>query len=120
MSWYAAHLILAVRFKDGVQDRHPVWENVVLISAESDEEAFRKAEERGRADEGDDDGSFRWGDRPATWVFIGVRKLTALAHPDARPRDGDEVTYTEMEVDSSDDVDRLAAGDAVAAQLVGM
>jgi hypothetical protein len=66
MTWYAAHIVMAVKFKRGEQNRFPVWENIVLISAESEEEAFAKAEERGRCEEGDDGGTFTWGDRPAT------------------------------------------------------
>ena len=117
MSWYAAHLILYVKVKDRPQARCAVHENVVLIRASSEEEAFAKAEQRGREDAGDDDGSFRWGGEPATWVFAGVRKLTACVDGDKRPGDGTEVTYTEMEVESEQAVSKLVDGQPVSVKI---
>ena len=117
MTWYAAHLIMYVKLKAGEQKRFTVWENVVLLRAASDEEALAKAERRAREDEGDDDGSFRWGGHPATWVFAGVRKLVTCADPDVRPDDGMEITYIEMELPSLNSVRRLAQGHEVTVRL---
>lgn len=117
MSWYAAHLILYVKLKDQHQKRFPLWENIVLIKAGSEEEAFAKAEQRGREEEGDDDGSFRWGGKPAEWVFAGVRKLTSCQDPDKRPNDGTEISYTEMEADSREAIEKLVAGQAVSVKV---
>jgi len=113
-NWYAAHLILYVQLKDRAQRKYPIWENIVLIKARTDEEAFAKAEKRGKEAEGDDDGSFRWGDKPARWVFAGVRKVTLCEDPESRPNDGTEVSYTEMEVESEQAVRKLVAGQPVA------
>jgi hypothetical protein len=114
MNWFAAHLIMAVKLKRARQTRFPVWENIVLIAAESEAAAFAKAERIGRAEEGDDGGTFRWGGHPATWVFKGVRKLTECVSADDRPGDGTEVSYIEMELDSQEAVNQLAAGEPVA------
>lgn len=112
--WYAAHLILYVKLNDHTQRKYPIWENIVLIKARTDEEALAKAEKRGRDDEGDDDGTFRWGGKPAHWVFAGVRKVTLCEDPETRPDDGTEVSYTELEVDSEQAVRKLVAGQPVA------
>jgi hypothetical protein len=104
-----------VELKDKGQKRFPVWENVVLIQASSEDEAFEKAERYGRAEEGDDGGSFHWGKSPARWVFAGVRKLTECQTATDRPEDGTELTYTELELDSREDVKRLASGKPVQA-----
>jgi hypothetical protein len=117
MSWFAAHLVLYVRLKAQPQRRFPVWENIVLIRADSDEEAFAKAAEHGRKEEGDDDGTFHWGGQPASWVFAGVRKLTACQDPEKRPGDGTEVSYLEMEVSSAEAVEQLVGGQPVAVRL---
>jgi hypothetical protein len=101
------------KLKDQPQERFPVWENIVLIRAASEGEAFKKAEKRGREEEGDEDGSFHWGGQPATWVFAGVRKLTACEDAEKRPGDGTEVSFTEMEVASKDAVEQLVEGQAV-------
>jgi hypothetical protein len=111
--WYAAHLILYVQFKNRPQRKFPVWENIVLIKAKTEEEAFAKAERRGKDDEGDDDGTFKWEGKPARWVFAGVRKLTLCEDPEKRPDDGTEVSYTEMEVDSEQAVAKLVGGQSV-------
>jgi len=114
MSWFAAHLIMYVKLKGKRQSRFPVWENIVLIEADSEAQAFHKAEQRGRLEEGDDEGSFRWGSQPARWVFAGVRKLTTCEDPETRPSDGTEVSYSELELDSQEAVAQLVAGEPVA------
>ncbi|MEX2139033.1 MAG: DUF4288 domain-containing protein [Pirellulales bacterium] len=115
MSSYAAHIIMFVELKDESQERFPVWENLVLIEANSEDAAFEKAERYGRAEEGDDGGSFHWGKSPARWVFAGVRKLTQWQTVSNRPEDGTELTYTELELESREDVKGLASGKPVQA-----
>lgn len=116
MSWFAGHLVLYVKFKDQPQDRFPVWENIVLIRADSEDEAFAKAEQRGRAD-AEDDCTFRWGNRPARWVFAGVRKLTACQDPEKRPGDGTEVSFVELELGSEAAIRKLLDGESVSVKL---
>jgi hypothetical protein len=113
MTWYAAHLIMAVKLKEQTQLRFPIWENIVLIQAKTEREGFAKAGAHGRQDSGDNDGSFRWDGQPATWVFAGVRKLVQCALMAEQPGDGDEVSYAELELDSYEAVEKLAAGDVV-------
>jgi hypothetical protein len=108
--WYAAHLLMYVKRKNGVAGKVPVWENIVLIKADSEEEAFAKAEERGKKDEGDDDGTFLWAGQPAAWVFAGVRKLTLCEDSQKRPADGTEISYIEMELDSEQALADLLEG----------
>jgi hypothetical protein len=59
MPWFAASAIMYVRFKSGAQDSYPIWENVLLVEAESAVQAHRLAMEFAMRDEGDSDGSFR-------------------------------------------------------------
>jgi hypothetical protein len=84
-----------------------------LIKAESEGEVFAKAEQRGREEEGDDDGSFRWAGKPAMWVFAGVRKLTACQDDEKRPGNGTEVSFLEMEASSRVEIDKFLQGEAV-------
>lgn len=118
MNWYAAHLVMYVERKAKHQDRFPLWENIVLIRADTEDEAFAKAEQRGREDEGDDDGTFRWGDEPACWVFAGVRKLTLCQDAEKRPGDGTEISFTELEVGSTETIGKLLAGEAVTVKFL--
>jgi hypothetical protein len=113
MSWFAAHVVMVVRHKSGRQKRFPVWENIFLIQAASEEQAFAKAEARGRQDEGDDDGSFTWDGHPAAWVFAGVRKLTACEPADKRPGDLAEITYSEFELSSEYMLEAYVRGEHV-------
>ena len=119
MTRYAAHLILAVRFRDGRQDRFPCYENVVLLEAETDDEAMTMAEEYGKEDARDLDDDFRWGDRPAYWEFVGVRKLIECREaepgfPDDPVLSRTELTYSRMELASEEDLRKLAGGEPVA------
>jgi hypothetical protein len=117
MSWFAAHLILYVERKDHDQDCFPLWENIVLIEADSEEEAFAKAEQRGREDEDADD-SLRLGGKPARLVFAGVRKLTECQDADKRPGDGTEVSYIEMEVGSKKAIEKLLGNKPVSIKFM--
>lgn len=115
--WYAAHIVMYVRRKSKTPGKIPVWENIVLIKADSEEAAFAKAQERGKQDEGDDDGTFTWAGQPAEWVFAGVRKLTLCEDPEKRPTDGCEVSYTEMEVPSDQALRVFVEGKPVTVQI---
>jgi hypothetical protein len=117
MSWFAAHLVMAVKLKEQSQKRYPAWENIVLIKADSEDEAFEKAERRGREEEGDDDGSFRWGGQPATWVFAGVRKLTTCQDAERRPGDGTEVSFLELEFSSQEALEQFVEGQPAAVRF---
>lgn len=117
MTWYSAHIVMFVELKDKGQERYPVWENVVLVQAQTEDEAFEKAEQYGRAEQGDDGGAFRWGKSPARWVFAGVRKLTECQTITNRPENGTELTYNEFTVGSLEDVKRLASGKPVQASF---
>ena len=113
MTWFAAHLLMGVQLKHRTQKRFPAWENVVLFRAGNADEAFAKAEARGQADAGDDDGSFRWGGEPATWVFLGVRKIVECVED---PADGVEITSQQLVFDSLSMRDLYAAGEAATLQ----
>ena len=112
-TWYAAHIVMYVTFKDGSQDHYPVWENIVLIKANSEAEVFAKAEKIGRDGEGDADGSFRWEGREARWNFGGVRKLVLCQDSDRRPGDRSEITYQQFIVPTRQALDRLLDSDTV-------
>jgi hypothetical protein len=115
--WYAAHLLMYVRRKNKSAGKIPVRENIVLIQADSDDDAFKKAAARGQRDAGDDDGTFRWEGEPAEWVFAGVRKLTLCDDAHKRPADGTEVSYNEMEVSSIEALQSLLDGKSTNVKL---
>ena len=112
MRWFAAHIVMIVEFKQDEQDYIPAWENVVLIKADSEAEAYQQAEVLGLEDEGDDCETFRWGKRAAKWTFAGVRKLTECALLGDGPETGDEITYTEFQFKTRHDVKRFVEGKA--------
>lgn len=114
MPWYAAHLILSTVFKDGLQDRYPAREDVVLIEADSPPDAFEKAKGLGKGREGDEGGTYRCDDRKATWTFVGVRKLVECEGYVDRPADGAELTYSLLEVPDRESLQRLAKGEEAA------
>jgi hypothetical protein len=118
MNWFAAHLIMWVKIKGKRQTRFPCWENIVLIEAESEGKAFAKSEKRGHQEEGDCNGTFRWCGQPASWVFGGVRKLVLCEDPENRPLDGSEITYTEIEVESKEALEKLVSGEPVAVKYL--
>lgn len=112
MSWYAASIVSYVKFKDGNQDEYPIWENVVLIKASSDEDAFEKAKCIGKESDGD---AFIWEDRPAVWQYAGIRKILSVDtnNEDASIGDGLEITYSQMLLKNKTDLDKFVEGDEI-------
>lgn len=125
MSWYAAHIIQYVKFLDGIQDRYWVYENVVLVEADSVDAARAEATRIGQTVY-DDDGTqgTHLNDRPALLAFAGIRKLVQCENMSGeglgwddegfRPTHGTEITYSHLEVDSAEAFDRLLQGESVA------
>ncbi len=126
MEWCAAHIIMYVRFLDGIQDKYIVWENVLLLSAENEQTLSAKAEQLGRtAYEGEVDEVTSEG-RPAVWEFVGVRKIISCAYPidlesaemaihesEADLKEGTELTFSKIQVASYQALMDLAAGKSV-------
>jgi hypothetical protein len=117
VKWYAAHLVMFVQFKKHRQSRYPIWENIILIKARSDEEALDKAGKRGRRDEGDSSGTFRWCGKPTRWVFAGVRQIV---YCDGKPVDGTEISFLELEVGSKKTLEKILEGKTASARIAAI
>ncbi len=115
MPWYAAHTIMRVKLKEHQQDQYPIWENVILIEANSDDEALSKAQERGKEDEIQSD-DFTWEGHPAILTFEGVRKIIDCQEKNDFPRDGTEITYSQMLVASEEALLQLVEGKSIIVQ----
>lgn len=118
MSWFSCHVVMSVRFKDGVQENFPAWENIYLVEAQDGEAAADKAERIGLSLEGDSSGTFEWDERPAKWVFAGVRKCMEIVHPTEQanePTDGAELTYIDLRFEGEEDLRAFVEGDEVKA-----
>jgi hypothetical protein len=103
-----------VKFKDGNQDKYPIWENIILIEASSSDEAWDKAIIRAREDEDESPrGESFWEGRPFKFVFAGIRRLVACVDEDSRPTDGTEITYSQMELPDSDSLSKFLKGEEV-------
>ena len=114
MNWYAAHIVMYVRFRQGPQDPHYVQENIVIVQANDPAAARQLAEQKARRDyEGDSEGSFTCDGRSATWEFAGVRMCVECEDPDAPLTSGKEITYLEYRLQSGADLSRLVSGESV-------
>lgn len=111
--WFAAHIIMSLRVRDGEQDLFPVWENIVLFDTESRPAAERLAQTHGQEEEAVSDLSFTWNGRPARWVFAGVRKIISCENEHLPPSNGTEVSYSEFVLRSIEDVERLSKGETI-------
>lgn len=106
--WYAAHLIMALKFQDGRQDIHPVWENIHIIEADTSDEAYDKADRIGLFEQEADTGKHTYGERPVRWKYAGVRRLAeCIAFEDGPPQSEREVTYLSYFLKDEKSFDRL-------------
>ena len=118
MAWFAAHAVMYLKLKDEPQDNFLVWENVLLVQADTPDQAEERAVARAREDEGDSNGTLTYGDKPATWVFAGLRKVLSVAHRADSLRSGDEVTYSEFLLQDLASIQKFARGDDLEVRYV--
>jgi hypothetical protein len=114
--WYSAHAIFY--FESDGSDSFLVHENVYLIEADNDAQALDRAIILARENEDqNEDGHLELNDRPAKYIFSGIRKIIAVeTTPETAAGkifSGVEVTYSVMEVDSFEEVERLSEGEFV-------
>ncbi len=120
MAWYTVSLIRSIKLKDGRQKIYPIYENYVLIEADTVEDAFEKADLIGEK-VSNIDARLILNNKPAKMMYMGLRKLIEIHDPlsisdelhMSRPEHGTEVSYSYMEVDSEDKLKRLAKGESV-------
>jgi hypothetical protein len=87
-----------------------------LTEAESPEKALEKTEKRAREDAEVCSDGLTLNGKPAAMVFVGIRKLIevrTIGDIEDKPADGSEVTYSELVLDSEDDLRKLVAGESV-------
>jgi hypothetical protein len=116
MVWYVASAVMELRPRSGRSWPSFFHENCYLVESETPSAALELAEAIARrsivADEGLElDGV------SAEFVFLGIRKLTAIANPidvdldrDA-PITGSELTYNEVEIHSEMELARFLRGE---------
>jgi hypothetical protein len=114
--WYSAHAIFY--FKCEHRDSILVHENVYLVRSSDEEDALAQAISIARQNEDlNEDGHLELNSKPAQYLFAGIRKVVAVElNPDTAKDEiasGLEVTYSELEVDTIEDVTRLADGEFV-------
>lgn len=119
MKWFTAHILMYFELKtpdpgQGDQSEFVVWENVVILSGNSLDEVFEKARKRGQADERNGGDDLTWEGRPVRMVFGGLRKIVECdSEIEGALSEGDELTYSEMKVQGSENLRRLISGEKV-------
>jgi hypothetical protein len=115
MTWYAAHLITYFEFNDKNDKQIPVWENIVLIEANSDESASEKAKKylSEKYESYDSEESTLWDGFPGNWRPAGIRKVIECECEDDTLSDGIEVTYSQYICQTEDIVNAFVQGDPV-------
>lgn len=112
--WYCAHAIFY--FGCEGQESFLVHENVYLIDATTEAEALVRAKRIASEHEDlSEDGHLELNERKAQYRFVGIRKLIEVeldsTTGQGRLHSDVEATYSVLEVDTLDEVERLAAGE---------
>jgi hypothetical protein len=90
--WYLSYEILYYELTPpSEQEKYTVWENLVLIKADSPEEAFEKAMRHGSMSEG----NVKKGDQRAVCKFKGLKNLIKIYEEIG---DGAEIEWKEYEL----------------------
>ena len=116
--WYCAHAIFYFKLKyKEEQDSYFIHENVYLVQANDADEAMEKSLEYARDyEDSNEDDNLKLNNEPTCCIFAGIRKLITVSIP-SRDKDtllcGYELTYSELEVDTLEEVEKLANGEFV-------
>ena len=119
MNWYSAHLIFFYKKKSGNHDSYLLNENIYLINAENIEKAEDIANTIGTENQDfNEDGHLELNEEKVMYLYAGTRKIISV---ETQPENdeffaskiGVEVSYSEFEVDSIEQVFSLAKGEMV-------
>lgn len=122
MTWYAVHALVAMRRTDSIGPIS-VYENVFLVEAKDSNDAAAQGRSMAKVESAVEDDLTIDG-VPAVRSFAGIRKVITISNPEPldldqdRPVSGTEITYSEYEIDSEEELQKLAAGELVAVRYV--
>lgn len=116
--FFCAHAIFYFKLLDQKQDSFLLHENVYFIEAEDENSASEVAFEIGKQNEDlSEDGHLQINEKGAAYIFAGLRKIIEV---ELTPHQvvvhgllGLELTYSEFEVDSLEQVRALVRGEMV-------
>jgi len=118
MTWYTARLIFYTKFKDGIQDKYPIHEKIVLIEATTFDDAREKAFQIGNEKyAGFINKEYSYEGRPATVIFAGASKHYDLVEEEDWLRHTTEASFTFFDVMSKADLTKLTTGNEVTVAL---
>ncbi len=115
MTWYVASIIMSIKTLEQPQSQIPVYENFVLIEAETSTEALEKAEVIGR-NEAFYNNDMTLDNKAAKMVYEGLRKLINISNPEPfdldhdRPVSGTELTYSQYILENNEQMKDLVDG----------
>ena len=114
--WYAAHVVMVFRSRQGEQREFSLYENVFLVEADTPEQAHEQATKIGRDEEACDDPSLTADGIPARLCFAGVRKVVSCLAPNTANvsvlATGTELTYSQFTLDSEEALAKFVAGES--------
>jgi len=113
--WYCAHAIFYYKYQG--QESFLAHENIYLIDADDGDHVLDKARDIAKSNEDTNtDGHLELNGHKAQYLFAGIRKIIEVEldadTAQGRLRSGIEATYSVFEVDTIDEIQGLAKGDA--------
>ena len=124
MTWYGVSLLFVTKTIEDGQTIFPVSEEVYLINASNDEEAWREAEKIGQYDAAIN-GVTDFNGISANREFLGIRKLRSIYNPvsakdidKTHPVHGSEITRSDFEIVGESSLEDLKNGRPVSVLYV--
>lgn len=116
--WFCAHAIFYFKLLDAEQDSFLVHENIYLTGADNATTAAAIAAQYAKSNEDTgEDGHLELNENKAAYLFAGIRKVIEVEpHPASgavNELKGLELSYSVYEVDTLEEVLKLARGDAI-------
>lgn len=123
MKWFSVSFISTIICTSS-QNEYPVFEDIILIGADSEAELQGKIKVQGELINKAGAEGITYNNEAAKQIFLGVRKIRAIYNTggdslnNAPPDDGCELTHSFYIVPSFSDAEKIASGNAVEVRYV--
>lgn len=120
MKWFSASVIMYAKVDNDEHESIPVWENIILIEAESFEDAHKIAQSKAILDASNPDQTLTYDDKPCKILYGGIRKIIECSNDDIEDDNpsetissGTELSYSQFIVKNTNDLNKLINNDDV-------
>jgi len=113
--YFLGHILMMIKYKKGIQKEFSIFENSVIVKAESEKKALKLFKKKGESQEGDSDGTLIFEGRLSEEKFIGIRQIFEIDEEEFMENInyGIEIGYSKLKIEGKENLKKLLKNDDV-------